>query len=211
MNLITLAVGKLATNCYLYYNSKNEAILIDPGYDGNKIIETINNNKLSIKHIIITHGHFDHVGAVPEINKKHKAPIYLHKKDFEEYKSAKQKAEMLYGIKFPNIPIVLSIEFVKEGDLIEIDECKLKVVHTPGHSQGSISIIDEKNRMIFSGDTLFFQNIGRTDIPGASQSQLVNSIRNKLFNYSNDYKVYPGHGSPTTIGNEKKFNPVLVM
>lgn len=212
MNLKTVVVGLLETNCYICSNTKNEAVVIDPGFEPDKILAEIRKDNLDVKLIVITHGHFDHVSAIGDIKEVYKnAKIYIHKDDIEWYKRGKQIARDSFGITFADMsmPDINDVKYIKDGDIIELGEISFEVMHTPGHSEGCVSLIDKKNKMVFSGDTLFKGAIGRTDLIGGNSSHIHNSIKNKLFKLNDDYKVYPGHGSFTTIGEEKQYNPYI--
>jgi hydroxyacylglutathione hydrolase len=212
MKLNYVVVGLLETNCYICSNSKKEAIVIDPGFEPGKILNEIKKDNLDVKFIILTHGHFDHINAVSEVKEVYSdAKIYIHEKDIEWYKRGKQIAKDSFGITFADMsmPDTKDLEYMKEGDVIKLDEISLKVMHTPGHSAGCVSLIDEDDKIVFSGDTLFNGAIGRTDLIGGSSSDILISIKEKLFRLDGDYKVYPGHGSFTTIGEEKKHNPYI--
>lgn len=209
--LKTIVVGMLDTNCYIYYNSKNEAIIIDPGFEAGKIIKTIQELNLTPKKIILTHGHFDHVSGIDELNKAYPdAEINIHKADFDWYKNGKKTANEYFNTGFTDTRMPEDVNFVNEGHYIEIDEISLKVYSTPGHSGGSISLVDEENLVVFSGDTLFRGGIGRTDLAGGSYDDIMNSIKNKLLKLDPEYKVYPGHGGSTSIKFEKKHNMFLL-
>jgi glyoxylase-like metal-dependent hydrolase (beta-lactamase superfamily II) len=186
-------VGMLGTNCYVVGDKDSgEAAVIDPGLDteseAQHILDEIERNGLRIKYIINTHGHPDHNGGNQTLRNNSHAPILIHDAD----------ASMLNG---PPADRRLS-----EGDTIEIGNLKLRVIHTPGHSPGSIALLAED--YVFSGDTLFAGSIGRYDLPGASLNELVNSLK-KLLTLPDHVKVCPGHGPVTTIGQERRSNPFL--
>lgn len=186
-------VGMLGTNCYVVGDKESgEAVLIDPGFDSKSesqhILDEIERNGLRIKYIINTHGHPDHNGGNHILKNHNQAPILIHEAD----------ASMLNG---PPADCRLH-----EGEVIEVGNVKLKVIHTPGHSPGSIALLAED--YVFSGDTLFAGSIGRYDLPGASIEELVNSLK-KLLTLPDRVKVCPGHGSVTSIGEERRTNPFL--
>ena len=202
--LKTVVVGELYTNCYILVDKNSlEGVVIDPGDEFDKIFNVIQKSKINIKYIINTHAHFDHIGADKELKNKTKADLLIHKEDYNIFKDSLKSLSEFKGINL----IVEPDRFLKEGDAINVGELSLKIIHTPGHTPGGISIKCED--IIFCGDSLFKDGIGRTDIPFASYNVLMNSIKNKLLILPEDTKVYPGHGEPTTIGEEKKNNPYL--
>jgi glyoxylase-like metal-dependent hydrolase (beta-lactamase superfamily II) len=195
----TFAVGSLATNCYIVNSQHNkEAIIIDPGLDfpaeAQQIFDYIIQGNLKIKLIVNTHGHQDHVNGDAIFQEKYNVPIYIHKYDAPSI-------EHLQTSKLP--PTVL----LEEGSLITFDNETLKVMHTPGHSRGSICLVGEQ--LVFSGDTLFAGGIGRTDFPGGSSRDMQLSLE-KLMRLPDNLLVYPGHGPSTIIGEEKRVNPFLI-
>lgn len=193
VNLNILSVGELEANCYIISASNSsESIIIDPGADEKKILDNINKNNLDVKYILNTHAHPDHIGGCFFIKEKTKALILLHKDDSKMFK-------IISG----NEPD----KFLVDKDIISIGNLEFKVIHTPGHTKGSICVVLEK--IIFTGDTLFAGGIGRTDFPGGSYNEIISSIKNRLLILDDDYKIYPGHGGSSTIGYEKKYNQFL--
>lgn len=198
-----LVVGDLQTNCYILGDEKSkEGVVIDPGGNYEKIEKVIQDEDLNIKYIILTHGHADHIAALSQLKKKTNALILIHPAD------ADMLVEPSYNLSFftgENLVCPKADEFLDDGDRIRIGALELEVLHTPGHSPGGISLFTDK--IIFTGDTLFCEGIGRSDLPGASHTQLLLSIRNKILKKPDDTVVYPGHGLQTTIGEEKRNNP----
>jgi glyoxylase-like metal-dependent hydrolase (beta-lactamase superfamily II) len=198
-----LVVGTLQVNCYIIGCEKTkEAVVIDPGDNHNRILKVLNEKELKLKYIIITHAHFDHVGGNAAIKEITGAKIILHKDDNFLFEKLKQQAEIFGFDVSPSPPADI---LVKDGDDIEFGSLKLGVIHTPGHTPGGMSL--KIDNAVFTGDTLFNNSVGRTDLPGGSHDYIIKSIREKIFPFSDDTVVYPGHGSSTTVGNEKKYNP----
>jgi len=205
MILETIVVGALAVNCYLVGSATtHEAVVIDPGDDAAKIMAVIKNKGLTLKYIVFTHGHFDHSGAALELHKETGAKVLVNEKDAALLKNAAAQAAF-FGMKANAAP--KPDGFLKEGNIVKVGELEFKVIETPGHSQGCISLYMKKQRMVFTGDTLFWGSIGRTDLPGGDYKTIIHSLKVKLGALPDDTKVYPGHGDDTTIGFEKQQNP----
>lgn len=201
------AVGPFGTNCFIVGSEKTkEGMVIDPGADAGAILRHIRDMGLKIRLIVITHAHIDHIEAVAEVKKATGAQLAIHR---EELGGANAKlGEMLGWVGGgPSHPLPPADRLLKEGDVVEIGELKFKVLETPGHSPGGISLVGEG--VAFTGDTLFNYGIGRTDFPGSSHMRLMQSINEKLMALPDDTEVYPGHGPETTIGEERKRNPFL--
>ncbi len=200
-----LMVGLLQVNCYVLGDEKTrEAVVIDPGGDPDDILEVLQHEKLKLKLIIDTHGHFDHVDANQPLKEATQAQIAIHPGDARMLSQPSQEALFFTGghLKQSQADVLLN-----EGDILTFGEYRLKVLHTPGHTPGGISLVLENQPLVYVGDTLFAGSIGRTDFPGGSFEALINSVRTKLFPLGDHYIVYPGHGPVTTIGEEKKYNP----
>lgn len=205
MILKALTVGPLETNCYILGDEKSkEAIVIDPGGDFKEIEEQLKESKLKIKYIVLTHGHFDHTGALAQLKKATGAEVLIHAED-ESMLSSDEHAQP-FLIESGADPCAAD-GTLKEGDRIQFGQYSLEVLPTPGHTPGGISLLIDK--MIFVGDTLFCGSIGRTDLPGGSFERLIDSIKRKLLTNGDDYMIYPGHGPASTIGEERRNNPFL--
>jgi len=198
-------------NCYLYFDEvSGEGFIIDPAVSGmeeeNLIGDFIRRENIKVKYIINTHGHLDHVMGNKWAKEKFSAPILMHEEDNNMLAKVVEQG-LMFGIQVETQPPV--DKFIDEGNILSVNNCSLKVIHTPGHTKGGICLVDEKNKVVFSGDTLFKDSIGRTDLPGGDMQTLLNSISTKLYNLPDDFIVYPGHLSPTTIGDEKAGNPFV--
>ena len=202
-----LAVGPFAANCYVVGSSATkQGMIIDPGAEAGTILKTVRQTGLSIFLIVITHAHIDHVGAVREVQHSTGARFAIHEAEKGLALSAPIRMLTSLGIspvKSPPRPDRL----LKDGDRIDIGDLSFEVLYTPGHSAGGICL--SGHGVVFSGDTLFNLGIGRTDFPGMSHERLIDSIREKLMVLPDETIVYPGHGLPTTIGDERRGNPFL--
>jgi len=203
--------GMYLTNCYVVgCEETKEAIVIDPGFDREKeaeeVLTFIEQNGLNVKYIINTHGHADHTAGNGIIKKATGAPILIHEGDAIMLTPIAKTFSRVFGLRVTSPQADGTLH---DGDVIQVGCIKLVVLHTPGHSKGGISLLGEN--FVFVGDTLFAGSIGRTDFPGASFEEIMQSIKTKLMPLPDRFTVYPGHGPPTTIGEEKKHNPFLQM
>lgn len=203
MIIKTLTVGPIQSNCYVVGCDKTmKAAVIDPGDETQRILLTLADAKLTLTHIICTHGHFDHVGGNKKLKEATGASIVIHPLDAPMLNGL-SRAGGLWGFRVDDSPPPDIL--VEEGDALSVGTIEFKVLHTPGHSPGGISLY--YNGVVFVGDTLFAGSIGRTDFPGGSYSTLISSVQNKLFTLGDDIQVFSGHGPATTIGTEKRYNP----
>jgi len=199
----SLQVGPFITNCFVVYVN-DLGLVIDPGDEPDRILELIERRKLKIEKIILTHGHIDHISALPEIKKQTGAPVFIHPADAIMLTDPAANLSAYHEPLFSTAP---ADQMLDEGEIIALGEHYFKVLHTPGHTPGGISLLGEK--LVFTGDALFAGSIGRTDFPGSDHQTLIDSIRRKLLTLSDDILVYPGHGPATTIGKERETNPWL--
>jgi len=198
-----LTVGPIMANCFILgCEETREAVVIDPGDETDRILTVLEESDLKVKYIIDTHGHFDHVGGNKKLKDITGADIMIHVLDAPMLNHLSASAAA-WGFSADDSPSPDKI--LEEGDTITFGNITLKVIHTPGHSPGGISLFSDG--YVFVGDTLFAGSIGRTDFPGGDYKTLISNIRNKLFVLGDDVQVFTGHGPETTIGKEKRFNP----
>ncbi|OGN95837.1 MAG: hypothetical protein A2Y89_01920 [Chloroflexi bacterium RBG_13_51_18] len=200
-----LVVGSLSANCFIAGKaSTGEGLVIDPGGNGDEICRAISETGLDIKIIVLTHGHSDHIAALYEIQDKTGAEVAIHIEDADFLEGGGSYSSQ-FGISYrtPHPPDRL----LREGDIIDINGMSFKVIHTPGHTPGSICLLTDAG--VFTGDTIFRRGIGTTLMPGSSRPQLLESIRKKLMVLPDDTVIYPGHGRETTIGAERRDNPYV--
>ena len=205
MKLEIFITGPIQVNTYLLYDEKTkEGILIDVGGGVKDIVSKIQQLELNIKGIYNTHGHFDHILGAKEIQEKLNIPFYVHKGDKLMVENLENIMSM-YGMGYAQPPIIN--DFLDENTKLNLGENVVKIIETPGHTEGGVCFLVDK--MLFSGDTLFLESIGRTDLPGGDYQTLKNSIREKLFTLPEDIKVFPGHDVSTSIGHEKQYNMMV--
>ncbi|MFD1358166.1 MBL fold metallo-hydrolase [Fictibacillus halophilus] len=202
-----LTVGPVQENTYILYDSNNEAIIIDPGSESLKIIQNIESQKLKPLAVLLTHAHFDHIGAVDPVREKYQLPLYIHKKEQDWLTNTKKNGSMHFG---QNITAKPASHLLTDNDKsLKIGSFSFEVLSTPGHSPGSVSYYLKGAGAVFSGDALFAGSIGRTDLYGGSQDTLLKSIHEKLLQLPEETVVLSGHGPETTIGMEMDSNPFL--
>lgn len=201
----TLEVGSFAANCYIVGSEKTgDGMIIDPGSEASEILKTANDLKLKTALIVLTHSHVDHIGAVKKVKEATGAGLAMHT---EEAKAYQGQARLRGLLNFYTSALPAPDRLLKGGDSIDIGDLHFLVLHTPGHSPGGICLYSPG--VVFTGDTLFNYGIGRTDFPGGSHRQLLDSIHTKLMVLPDETVVYPGHGPHSTIGAERKGNPFL--
>lgn len=200
----SMTLGMVATNCYLIINKENkEALLVDPADNALRISNVIEENGCTLKAILLTHGHFDHIMALNDLKKRYNVPVYAHE---EEEDVLKQSSLNLSG-SIGQIYTTQADVYVKDGEHLKLAGLDVIVLYTPGHTKGGACYYFPEEKVLMSGDMLFHCSIGRTDFPTGSMSQLVRSVKEQLFVLPDDVQVYPGHDSVTSIGYEKQYNP----
>lgn len=205
MNYQLVIVGPLETNCYIYFCPETrECAVIDPGAEADQIFPLITHLNLRPVIILNTHGHVDHTGANVEIKDRYQAPIAMHQDDLP---LLEESIQLEFGLMLGAKPTPRPDRLLSDGDEVRVGQTSLKVIHTPGHSPGSVCFYTPG--IIFSGDTLFCGGVGRTDLPGGSWKDLIRSLRTRVLTCPEETVVLPGHGPRTTIGEEKENNPFL--
>jgi len=204
-----LAVGALQCNCSIFGDeTTHEAIVIDPGdgADLARVMEVLKMHGLRLAAIIITHAHIDHIGGAAKLKAATGAPVYMNAADLELYRHLDVQASWL-GLPMPQ---TTSIDCpARDGDTLRCGPTEFHVLHTPGHTQGSVCVLVPTENKLIAGDTLFRDSVGRTDLPGGDWEQLQRSIHSRLLTLAEEIDVFPGHGPATTIGREKEMNPFL--
>lgn len=205
MKVLSLSVGAMEVNCYIVYcEESGECAIIDPGDDSAEILNLIVKNEFIPIYILLTHGHFDHIGAVKELKEKTGAKVAIHPEDAKHLTDENINLSSLIGRPSVQVPPDILVE---DGDKLEFGNVTLQIIHTPGHSKGGVTYKGES--ILFTGDTLFEGSVGRTDFPGGNHSQLMKSICEKLMILDDNLTVYPGHGGQSTLGQERRFNLFL--
>ena len=207
MKVGKFVLGPVATNCYIGINEETkECFIVDPATCPPEFVSYIKNAGLTVKAVLLTHGHFDYIMGLDALLKEFPVPVYAHEaeRDVLESEQLNSSASML------GQPYSFSgADYVTNRQELRIAGFEIRVVYTPGHTIGGCCYYIEKEKTLFSGDTLFHGSVGRTDLPTGSMGQLVSSVRDRLFVLPDDTKVYPGHMEETTIGYEKKYNPFI--
>jgi len=223
MKIDCLVLGSFETNCYILRESElvlakaqagvrsaGDCLIIDTGLEADELVDFLREHKLNPVAGVLTHGHIDHISGLAQLRKNFPGvKVYIHKRDANMLTDRQNNLSFLAGIT-PAASDCLKADFtLEEGSVVEQAGIRLEVLHTPGHTPGGICLYSRKEQIVFVGDTLFADSIGRTDMPGGSTAQLIKSIKEKLLTLPDETIVYPGHGPQTTIGRERKYNPYL--
>ncbi|MFL6354852.1 MAG: MBL fold metallo-hydrolase [Bryobacteraceae bacterium] len=204
---VILPVGLLQCNCSIFGDEQtNEAIVIDPGEEIDKIKEVLDTHQLKVKAIVITHAHIDHVAGAHKLRALTGAPVYMNERDTELLDALDIQAGWLGVATPPRTEVDVA---AGDGSVLHLGPAEFRILHTPGHTQGSLSLWVPRENKLIAGDTLFRDSIGRTDLPGGNARQILTSIKTRLFDLPDHTVVFPGHGPETTIGREKERNPFL--
>ena len=206
VKLYPLPVGDYQANCYII-SVDERALIVDPGDEATKIIRCLETKKLKPEAILLTHGHFDHIGALKEVQAKYDVPVYAHQDEKEYFTNANYNLSWKAGRTPVEIGDLSAFIFIGEDQTIELLNQTIDIRHVPGHSLGSIAFYFKESGMVVSGDALFKGSVGRTDLIHGNHDQLITSIKSKLLTLPDDTIVYSGHGPATTIGDEKQTNP----
>lgn len=208
LQIKSFAFNPFSENTYVVFNENKNAYLIDPGNysDAETAVleQFIENQGLKIQNILLTHAHIDHVLGLQKMYDRFQVPVLLHEIEKEILDRNPMNA-VKFGFVFQ--PFEGEIQFIKENEILKLEEIEFKILHVPGHSPGSVAFHSEAEKLVISGDVLFEGSIGRTDLYKGNHEQLLESIQTKLFVLADETKVYSGHGNPTTIGFEKNYNP----
>lgn len=209
MKVNTLPLGSYQTNCYIITNDNNNAIIVDPGAQPDKLIKYLDDNKINVKMIALTHGHFDHVGAVTKLKEATNAPVYIHQDDNEMlldpdlvHKGLTNELKSAYDFECTSADV-----FFEEGQKYGVDDMQFEIIHVPGHTKGSTVLLFDD--VMFTGDTIFEGTVGRTDLHGGNSKQLRNSAK-RIAKIDGEYIMHCGHGSATTLAKEKATNMYMV-
>jgi hydroxyacylglutathione hydrolase len=208
----TFTFNAFSENTYVVYDETKECVVIDPGCfsrdEQNELVDFIESEKLSVKYLLNTHCHIDHVIGNYFVKEKYRVPLLIHKNDEPVLRAVKAYAPV-YG--FQGYTEAEPDRFITEGEILKFGNIEFKIIFLPGHAPGHVGFYSEEAKIILSGDVLFDSSIGRTDLPGGNFETLINSIHQKLFSLPDEVIVYPGHGIPTTIGKEKISNPFCAL
>ncbi len=201
-----MVLGPVETNCfYAYVEGSKEALVFDPGDQGERVYERLKGERLIVKGILLTHGHFDHISGVEKLRTLSGAKVYASREEKEICERPELNCSSQMGR-----PVNIQVDFLlKDEEILEIGGMKIKTLYTPGHTKGGVCYYIEEEGILISGDTLFQDSVGRTDLPTGSMGTLVRSIKERIFVLPDNVRIYPGHGDVTTVAHEKAYNPFV--
>ena len=206
LKMITICLGQMQTNCYIVENTKtNQAFVFDPGDQGERIMDTLKEDGMELAGVCLTHGHFDHILAAQAVKEKYNIPIYACRQEEEMLREPSINMTVHYGQGCSIVPDV----FLEDLDVIRLAGFSVQMIHTPGHTKGSCCYYLKDEGVLFSGDTVFYGSVGRTDFPGGSTAEIVRSLHKLVDSLPEETEVFPGHDASTTIGYEKRYNPFV--
>lgn len=208
MNVKIFMGGDDSATSYIVYNEKKEAVLIDPSFKASKIVKWLKEESINLLAILLTHGHFDHIEGIEEVKKSFSCPIYIEKNDEVLLDNPYKNGSVLFG---KYVQVVEKTENLWDEETLHFSDIEVQVIHTHFHTPGSVCFYFPKIQSLFTGDTLFYRSIGRTDLPLGNAKDVANSLLKlkKLYETNGDMKVYPGHGNSTSLEKEMEFNPFI--
>lgn len=208
MNVKIFMGGDDSATSYIVYNEKKEAVLIDPSFKASKIVKWLKEESINLLAILLTHGHFDHIEGIEEVKKFFSCPIYIEKSDEVLLSNPYKNGSVLFG---KYVQVLEKTENLWDEETLHFNDIEVQVIHTPFHTPGSVCFYFPKIQSLFTGDTLFYRSIGRTDLPLGNAKDVANSLLKlkKLYETNGDMKVYPGHGNSTSLEKEMEFNPFI--
>lgn len=208
LNVRTYPLGYIQTNCYVVSNAVKKCLIFDPGGDADRLIQELKRSNLKPVAILLTHAHFDHIGAVEQVRETYNIPVYIHTAEKKWLTDPAKNGSSRYA-EIPSIICKEADYLIEEEKELEIEGFTLNMYHTPGHSPGSLTFYFEEDAFAIVGDTLFQNSVGRTDLPGGNNAELMKSIHSKLLTLPDSTIIYPGHGPATTPADEMETNPFL--
>ncbi|QGM29884.1 MBL fold metallo-hydrolase [Bacillus sp. N3536] len=208
LNIRTYPLGFIQTNCYIISNAKKECLIFDPGGNGEKLVKELKRLNLKPIAILLTHAHFDHIGAVDDVREVFSIPVYIHPSEKSWLTDPGKNGSAKYA-EIQNISAKEADFYLSKEEKTSIGDFEFFISHTPGHSPGSLTFYFETDEFAIVGDTLFQNSVGRTDLPGGNEKQLLHSIHTKLLTLPEATVIYPGHGPASTIQDEMNSNPFL--
>ena len=206
MKVKTFIVGSVSTNCYVAYDLDSQTcVIIDPGAPAPAVLDFIKDHQLVPQAILLTHGHFDHIMGIESILEQYQLPVYAYEAELPLIENADLNVSAYFGAPYTYV----GAQGVADRQMLLSPPLDFQVIHTPGHTKGSCCFYHEEDALLFTGDTLFKESVGRTDVPTGDGEEIIQSIKEQLLSLPENVIVYPGHGGPTSILHEKGFNPYL--